>query len=338
MALLEEISSFVQTNVPKSTNFCDLFAGTGSVGQNFKGTHKVVSNDLLYFCSVINDARITLSRNPRFLKLKKIIGADPIDYLNSIEPSVLETSELDFIFQEYSPLGKSRRQYLTSENALKIDRIRQEIHSWFTNEMISSGEHAYLLCSLIEAIPSVSNIAGTYGAYLKSWDRRAFKTISLEQISIRPSAEGARNLVFNENAEDLIKKINGEVLYLDPPYNGRQYAGNYHLLETVARYDYPVLSGITGTRKEKSGSSNFCKKGKVLNSFQELVKNADFGYIVVSYSSEGLLNEDELVESMSNAGIPSTLIFQKIPYRRYSRLSDNKKPELNEYLIGIRKR
>lgn len=336
-ALLGEIRKFVSEIATNSETFCDIFAGTGAVGQEFKSTHQVFSNDLLYFCAVINQARIELSRVPRFRDIRKFLGTDPVEFLNNLTFDVNDANNLDFIFHEYSPMGKSTRQYLSSENALKIDRIRQLLNEWKSEGLLSIGEYTYLLSCLIESVPSVSNIAGTYGAYLKSWDRRALKSIEIEHLQVTPNASHHRNRVFNETAESLVRKISGDVLYMDPPYNARQYSSNYHVLETIARYDYPILTGKTGTRAESSGSSDFCKRGKVLESFTTVLEKAQFRQIVVSYSSEGLLAEEELIEAMRAVGQPSSLVVKKIPYRRYSRISDSNKPVLHEFLIGINK-
>ena len=98
--------------------------------------------------------------------------------------------------------------------------------------------------------------------------------------------------VFNTDSNELIKKINGDILYLDTPYNARQYGANYHILNTIAKYDRFTPKGKTGLRTyEKSA---FCSKNYVVKSFEELIKNAQFKYIFLSYNNEGLMREQEI--------------------------------------------
>ena len=100
----------------------------------------------------------------------------------------------------------------------------------------------------------------------------------------------------------MAKKIHGDVLYLDPPYNARQYCSNYHVLETIARYDNLELSGVTGLRDSSSQKSKFCSKRTVVETFEDLIKNAQFKYIFLSYNNEGLMSLDTIKEIMSSHG------------------------------------
>ena len=205
--------------------------------------------------------------------------------------------------------------YFTAENARRIDFIRTTIEQWKNDKKISETEYYYLLTSLIEAVPSVSNITGTYGAYLKNWDKRAFKKIELPQFSVENN--NRQNKAFNEDVFTLEKHISGDILYIDPPYNSRQYASNYHVLETIARYDNPVLTGVTGMRPYQNQKSVFCSKTEVNDAFVQLVKNADFSHIIMSYSSQGLMTADFIEKTLKDNGISTTFTLQKIPYRKY---------------------
>jgi adenine-specific DNA-methyltransferase len=332
--LLGEIREMVQTVAPSSHTFCDIFAGTGVVGREFKTSHRVTANDILYFSYVMNVAYTGLKEQPKFLKLVKEIGLDPIDFLNGPNLVVENPSDKDFMYTHFSPEGSERRQYLSAENALRIDRIRQTLDLWHEHNLIIEEEKHYLLCSLIEEVPSVSNTTGTYGAYLKHWDRRALKPLTLRHLAIEPTRED--NEIFNADANDLIHKISGDVLYVDTPYNGRQYSKNYHLLETLARYDNPEIRGVTGLRADSRGDSQYCKRASVYESFDSLVGNADFKTVILSYSSDGLLSEEQLVEILTRHGRASSLNFKKIPYRRYKRASNDQRSVL-EYLIAVNK-
>jgi adenine-specific DNA-methyltransferase len=128
--------------------------------------------------------------------------------------------------------------------------------------------------------------------------KSAQKTLTLKPALF--DCNDAIHEVFNEDANLLINKIEGDVLYLDPPYNARQYGANYHLLNTIARYDNFTPNGKTGLRNYER--SKYCQKGEVANVFESLIKNADFKYIFLSYNNEGLMSEAEAREIMKKYG------------------------------------
>jgi adenine-specific DNA-methyltransferase len=329
---LSEIRELTENIAPNSEEFCDLFAGTGVVGREFKRSHKLICNDILYFSFVLNAAYNGLKTRPNFSKLSKKIGMDPIDFLNQIPVNTNKISERDFMTISYSPAGDAGRRYLSIENAIKVDRIRQKINDWRDQDLISEPESHYLIASLLEDVPSVSNTTGTYGAFLKHWDARAKKPIQISHLDIAISDQ--KNQIFNCDANQLIKKISGHVLYIDTPYNGRQYSSNYHLLETLAKYDYPNLKGVTGLRVDDAANSQYCKKNSVYQSFDQLLENADFKTIILSYSSDGLLSENQLIELLTKHGDCKTMNFRKIPYRRYKRTANDERAVI-EFMIAI---
>lgn len=329
--LLDKISSFIPAD---SKSICDIFAGTASVGKYFKHSHKLISNDILYFSFVLQKAYLGLSEEPNFLEFKKKFNLHPIDYFNNqTEPYALQNRP--FIFENYSPNEKSQRSYFSNQNALKIDYIRQKLEQFFQDKMLNKGEYFYILASLIEAVSLVSNTAGTYGAYLKTWDKRSLKPLILSRLAINNSIS-KDNLCFNENGSSLIEKINGDVLYIDPPYNSRQYAPNYHILETIAKYDNPKISGLTGIREYRDLKSNFCIKNKARLELENLIKKANFKHIILSYNSEGIISEREIEAILKKYDKRSSYKCEKIPYRRYKN-NKNTKTEVNELLFYIEK-
>jgi adenine-specific DNA-methyltransferase len=333
--LLNEIESVIEPFKSNSQVFCDLFSGTASVGRYFKKDFQIISNDLLYFSYAIQKATIENQSEPSYIKLKSVIGKDPFLYLSGLDVTKYKFQKQTFIHDNYSPTLNCSRQYLSNENALRIDAFRQTINEWRDEGLIDEIEYFYLLAGIIEAIPFVSNIAGTYGAYLKNWDKRAGNRIDPVKYSVTNNCK--KNKSYNQDVNSLINQIEGDILYLDPPYNGRQYISNYHLLETVARYDNPEIKGITGTRNESSENSDFCKKNKVTVAFEKLVEQSKFKYIVVSYSNEGLMTEDAISEILKKHANPKTLKVKKIPYRRYKRTSEVIENTLNELLFTVEK-
>lgn len=336
--LLKNIEYVISQNIKdwKSLKtFCDIFSGTTVVSQYFKKYFKIISNDLLYFSYVMQKCYVENNINPEFSKLDLNKKKDVYIYLNSQKQNSKDFEDF-FIYKNYSPNKKFNRQYLTSKNAAKIDLIRIILENWKNNKNINLNEYYVLLTSLIEAVPFVSNIAGTYGAYLKNWDKRAFLDINLREPNIFNNKK--KNISFNEDANNLINKIDGDILYLDPPYNSRQYLPNYHLLETIAKYDNPILKGKTGMRDYSKEKSMFCQKSSAEDVLFELIKNANFSYIILSYSTDGIISELVLEKIFKKF---SKNIYRKyrFEYRRYKKdkvASNNK--NLYELMFVIDKK
>lgn len=267
--------------------FCDLFAGTGIVGRTFKSSvKKVISNDIEYYSYVLNKNYIGNHTD--------IVNKD--DLIKNLNNLTLVND--GFIFKNYCFGGSSSRLYFSDENGKKIDTIRLKIEEWKNENKIDDRTYYFLLCSLIESADKVANVASVYGAYLKKLKKTAQKVFILEKSDFEINSN--KHEVFNENANDLIKKISGDILYLDPPYNSRQYSSNYHLLNTIAEYKTFVPKGVTGLRDYNR--SKYCSISTVKTEFEELIKNSAFKYIFLSYNNEGLMSVDEIKSIMSKYG------------------------------------
>ena len=333
--LLNDIAQVIKENCDGTEKvFCDIFSGTASVARFFKNRYKIISNDLLYFSYVLQKGTIENNEIPSFKKLEDRLNIhDVFDYLENID--IKQEKFNKFIYENYSPNKKCERMYLTPENALRIDFIRNKIEEWRNKELINNNEYYYLLAALIEGVPFVSNITGTYGAYLKQWDKRAFK--KFEMIRLNVIDNNVKNQCYNKNSNDLIQEISGDILYLDPPYNERQYLPNYHLLETIAKYDNPEIKGKTGIRVYNSEKSNYCIKNKVYSEMEELIKNAKFKHIIVSYNQDGLLSKNDIETILKKYGNKETYKLYEIPYKQYQNKLTKKLDIHYEYLFYISK-
>lgn len=338
--LLENIKEVVDKHVLNAHVFCDAFSGTVSVARYFKKQYEIISNDMLYFSYCMQKATIELNIKPRFYRLYSISGVEnPLSYFNNMPVSSMEVlpQKKRFFQNNYSPLGG--RRYLTDTNALRIDFIRNTIEEWHRLNLISELEYFYLIACIVEGIPSISNISGTYGAYNKLWDPRSAKEFQMVDIPVMYNYR--HNKTYNEDVATLLTHVKGDILYLDPPYNERQYLPNYHLLETAARYDSPPLKGITGMRPYEEQKSDFCSKKTVCNAFEQIMQRANFKHIILSYSTDGLMSIEEISSIMKEYGKPNTFEVHYIPYRKFKSNScktiQNNSKELKEMLIYIKK-
>lgn len=279
---------------------CDLFAGTGRVGRHFKEKgYSIIANDMEdYSYSLIKH----YIGNHTELHIKKYIQA--LNNLNGITTG--------FVFNNYCPSGQLssvikktkdgeqilQRQYFSDQNGQIIDEARQLINKWLNEKEISEQQYNYLLAIIIEASDKVANTASVYGAFLKQLKNAALKKIEFKDIDY--TITDFSHYVYHDDANSLIHNIEGDILYLDPPYNERQYGANYHVLNTIAKYDNPELKGVSGMRKYTP--SLWCKKKNVKEVFEDLIKNAKFKYVLLSYNSESLMSPEEIKDIMSKYG------------------------------------
>lgn len=318
--LPETIKSVCGTDLSQKT-FCDIFAGTGIVGRTFKtSVKKVISNDIEYYSYILNKNYIENHRP-----------------LENAENLVSELNELSlcvdgFIYKNYCLGGNGERQYFSDENGKKIDSIRIKIEEWKNNGKINKSMYYFLLASLLESADKVANTASVYGAYLKNLKKSAQKQMILESADFELNDN--EHEVFKSDANELITRISGDILYLDPPYNTRQYGANYHILNTIAEYKPFVPKGKTGLREYNR--SKYCSVSSVKEEFESLIKNANFKYIFLSYNNEGLMSVEDVRRIMRKYG---RYDLAQTDYQRFKADSNrfNKAKSTVEYLHILEK-
>lgn len=282
--LTATITAVAGTNTNKT--FADLFAGTGVVGKTFRENgYQVFSNDIQYYSYVLNKHYM---ENSPPLNVKKL------EYLNQLQGTK------GFIYKNFCAGSGSGRNYFTDENGQKCDSIRIELERLKNCGEIDESQYYYLLASLINSIDKYANTAAVYGAFLKQIKKSAAREFKLELLPV--ISGNLQSKAYNDNISDLITKIGGDILYLDPPYNARQYCSNYHVLETIAKYDKPTLKGKTGLRNSLNQKSEFCSARTVVQAFDSIIKNADFNYIFLSYNNEGLMPFEIIKNTMQKYG------------------------------------
>lgn len=302
--------------------FLDMFAGTGTVGFRFQDlTNKCIANDLEYYSFVINYALIKCSYSS---SLQSIL--DKCNELEGIE---------GLIYHNYSENCNCERMFFTSYNAKKCDAARIYIESLKQKNSITLNEYYFLLASLIVSMDKLANTSCVYGAFLKEYKKSSLKQLVIIPIHTNTNIKVDSNTVYNLSAEELSKKEQFyDVVYMDPPYNQRQYSANYCPLNYIALYDSNIkLNGKTGTI-DGYNRSNFCSKPKVKEAFKTILDNLKCNYIFISYNNEGLLNCDELKELLSSYG---ELKLYKIPYKKFKAQNTVNGDTVYEYLWVINK-
>lgn len=293
--LCDWIMSVISKETENVTSFCDLFAGTGVVSkQALKLFNEVIINDFLPSNKVIYDA---------FFKegdydLKKIY--EIIENYNIIESKSLEDNWFSLNYGD---------KYFDNDSAKKIGFIRQDIED--NKDNLTEKEYNILLSSLIYSIDSIANTVGHYEAYFK-------KGIQRKELIIKPINAGSfENVrIYCEDANKLVREIESDLMYLDPPYNSRQYSRFYHVYETLVKWDKPKLYGVA-MKPKADHMSEYCRSD-ALATFKDLVDHINANYIVVSYnntynsksnSSENKIRLEDLEDCLRTKG--ETKVFSK---------------------------
>lgn len=343
--LVDKIYQVMQSKNIKGNSFFDVFSGTTSVSKYFKKlNYQVFSSDILYFSYVLQQAYIVNNEEPTFKKLlskietrSNLLLPSPlqlvVEHLNQIKPVE------GFIYKNYTPTGTSElkqpRMYFSDENGKLIDAIRQKIEEWKTEDLIAQNEYFVLLACLIETVPFYSNITGVYGAFQKKWDARATKKLTLRPVGLVKNKK--ENSAFNENSLNLISKIKADIFYLDPPYNERQYAPNYHILETIAKYDNPKIKGVTGLREYKNQKSNFCNAKNGIIELSQIAKEAKCKTLILSYNTEGIMPKEEIISTLEQYGKVELIEFEYLRFKSNSNGEAKHKKFIKEQLYILQK-
>jgi adenine-specific DNA-methyltransferase len=292
--LLNDIFETVETNIEnKNYTFADLFAGTGVVSYYFaeKG-HKVFINDILF---------------SNYIIYKAWFGNEKIEKAK-IEKAISEFNEIDCrkLNENYFSQIYGDKYYL-NDVAKKIGYIRDLIEQ--NKNHFNNREYAILITSLLYAADKAANTVGHFEHYLKSQPRNNHLVLEMLDAKILPSAE-----IFNTDANILAKQIKADVVYIDPPYNARQYVNFYHVLENLARWEKPTEFEGTSMKFKRNHLKSGYSQAKAPDLFADLIKSLTCNLIVVSYNntysanstaSNNKITEKQLKDILSTKGIVS---------------------------------
>lgn len=281
--LLSFIKRVAETHCEAVQTVADIFAGTGAVASAFIDK-KLITNDLLYSNYIVHLA--WFSAQP-YDKLKI---AQAIEFYNQ-----QETREENYMRKNFS------NTYFSADDCSKIGWIREDIERSYRNHEINERERALLITSLLYAMDKIANTCGHYDAYRKNiaFDKTLEMRMPEPVGNLHPG-----NQCYNEDANILVKRIEAELVYIDPPYNSRQYSDAYHLMENVARWEKPVVRGVARKMDRSAMKSAYCTKAAAA-AFEDLIGNIRAKYILFSYN-----NMAEKGNKRSNAKIPDEVIYR----------------------------
>jgi adenine-specific DNA-methyltransferase len=319
VATLAKLSEIIARRAPDARSFCDPFAGTCTVARHFKRLGlKIVTGDVLQLSFAFQTATIGLNREPRFTSVlasgvarrekDQTANQAVFAHLNALP------GRRGYITRHFSTAGGAKRLFFTVDNAMRIDAIREAIAEWNNAKMLTSKEQLFLLAALIDGADKVANTAGTYWAHLKRLSRKAAKRINVVPLPI--SDNGVTNTCNLMDARELVATSDADILYLDPPYNEREYSGYYHLPETLARWDSPTPSGRSGVPKSPRGQrSDFCNPSLAESALEEVVRRTKCRYILVHYTPNGLVPHRRILSMLNSLGRTR---FEDLPVRAYA--------------------
>lgn len=316
--------------------FADLFAGTAAVGDYFKDRYSIISNDFMYYSYVISKGKLENGTTSEFSTFQKKYGENIFTWLNRQDYT---PDESYFVYQNYTPAGN--RMFFSEENGIRIDGIRQSIEVLYQEQTLSESEYFFLLASLLGCVNQVSNTSGTYEAFFKFWEFRSKKTLELTPLECHETQETEHcHTIYQCDTNQLIRRIRGDIAYIDPPYTVTQYSAAYHVLETIARYDEPVVRGITGRRVHHREISFYSRKNEAKDQFEDLLRQLDFRHVLISYSNQGLLSLEELTALASLFAVDGTVHIETMPYQEYQNHRSSQKGNgdpLNEVILYFEK-
>lgn len=270
------------------SSFLDLFGGTGIVGDFFNDQKtKVYVNDLL---------------KSNYISYLAWFGSEKIDK-NKIKRYIDKYNSLTVLKDNYFSLNFSNT-YFSEENCKKIGFIREDIEENYTNNNLNIRERAILITSLLYAMDKIANTVGHYDAYRKMGDLN--KKLELCMLDLKSNTNNKNNKIFNEDSNELVRNLKADVVYIDPPYNSRQYSDAYHLLENVAMWEKNEVHGVAKKMEQNGIRSKYCSVSAPLV-FKDLIENIDAKYIIVSYNNMGKKGAGRSQAKISDEDIINTL-------------------------------
>ena len=287
--LLPFITRVVENECKNINTVADIFAGTGAVASAFIDK-KIITNDIMYSNYICHVAWFS-SEHYSEEKIIKIIT----QYNN------LKVVEDNYMSDNFSDT------YFSLDDCRKIGFIRQDIEDKFNSGFINARERALLITSLLYAMDKIANTCGHYDAYRQGVEFEKH----LEMYVPQPEPDvNENNVCYNMDTNELAPEIEADLIYIDPPYNSRQYCDAYHLLENVARWEKPEVFGVARKMDRTALKSDYCTQ-KATVAFENLIDSIHAKYILLSYNnmankgndrSNAKISDNDIMRILSKKG------------------------------------
>lgn len=326
--IADVIAEIVGRYIPAGSRVADPMCGTASMSAAFRAAgYQIMAGDMMTFATQHARVRLLLPSAPSFSSLG-VPYEQVLEYLNSLPP------EKGLFWSEYSPegtpaAGVAPRKYFSAENAGRLDAIRRTLEEWRPG--LTELEESLLRHDLVLAANRVANIAGTYGHFRSTWSAGALRPLRLSASQfVAENSDG--HAVLQGRVEEIASKVTADACYLDPPYIKRQYAANYHILETLARGDNPEAVGVSGLRDWWDQYSDFCSKRNIADAFAATFNKMNCDLFFVSYSEDGLLPPEAMHRMFSDFG---SVERHDIEHKRFKSNAGGEGGTLTEHLYVI---
>lgn len=308
--LADWIVNEITAVVPPGASLADPMCGTASVSfASARAGLSVTAADALTFPVIHARVRLLAKQPPDFPALGGYREA--LAWMNNLHPVE------GYFFREFGEAGqpangRAPRLYFSADNAARIDAAREAVRDLAAAGDLTQIEHSVLLHHLIIATNAVANISGTYGYFHKHLSPSARRPLTFEPLTFESTV--GNHTVLQGRVEDLAADLVADAVYLDPPYTKRQYAGNYHVLETLALEDEPIANGDGGLRPWAEQASAFCYRRTAGQAFRETMGRLSVPHVFISYSEDGQVSHEELMEILGGFG---TVRISEQPHARY---------------------
>lgn len=286
--LIDWITDTIQHEIPDATSFCDIFAGTAVVSQRAIALYpKVIINDFLFSNNVIYRAFFAAG------EYRQDVLDNYVARYNDLKADALESN---YFSDNYGD------KYFDMENAKRIGYVREDIEKHKSE--LTDKEYCILITSLIYSIDRIANTLGHFEAYIKKEIKPAVWNYRLIDFKCYDNVE-----IYREDSNLLSRKIKSDIVYVDPPYNSRQYSRFYHVYEVLVKWEKPKLTG-TAMKPPTENMSEYCSS-RAVDAFADLIEHLDTKFIVVSYnntyhskskSSQNKISLEEILEVLRKKG------------------------------------
>ena len=271
----------------------DLFSGTSRVSHALKRLgRRVHANDHNAYAATLAACYVQADRGLWLEKAERLIAE-----LDALPPLAGWFTETFCV----------RSRYLQPMNGARVDAIRERIAELSLEPVLE----AIALTNLMEAADRVDSTTGVQMAYLKGWSERSHQPLRLRVPELLPGKGSASCL----DAGDAARRFPADLAYLDPPYNQHSYLGNYHVWESLVRWDKPEVYGVAMKRRDvRERGSAFNRRGGIEAALREVVEGLEARWILVSFSDEGYLAPEQVEAMLAPRGRVRRL---EVPHRRY---------------------